>query len=258
MRSISNLTTLCVVATCLLQNVAASPSTLQNPCVMQEIETTPVEDSMVEDISIYVCELQGADSELVEGGVSGSEIAVEIKPEDVTELLAQMEDTNLNGVTIYAEGLAIDADKTLFFPKGAVLQFGMASDGRRLGDRDGTHSVVVVRVLASNTEVQHSAAVLSDKVFGTSGDAINLCERYRSCSYGKLQLEPTNHTSATDGVVEITVDTEITPGQTTSEEVVNAVKMQLGALIVGDIKESFRHVILCVPTGTVLGGNPRW
>jgi hypothetical protein len=269
MPSISSLTTLCVVAACLLQDVSAS--FLQNPCVMQEIETTPVEDSMVEDIPIFVCELQGADSELVEGGVAGSELAVGIKAEDVEMILAQMEITRLDGVTVFTEGLAIDADKTLFFPEGAVLQFDTPviissstetnGDGRRLhGDRDGTHSVVVVRVLASNTKVQHSAAVLSDKVFGTSGDAINLCERFRSCSYGKLQMEPTNHTLATNGVVEITVATEITR-QTTSEEVVNAVKMQLGALVGGSdvsIKESFRHVIMCVPTGTVLGGNPRW
>jgi hypothetical protein len=253
MISISNLTTLCVVAACLLQNVAAS--TLQNPCILQQIEVTPLlQDSTLQDASIFVCELQGQDSKLVEGGVSGSELTIEIKPEDAELLLAQMENTKLDGVTIYAPGLAIDADNKLSFPEGVEIEFGMESssaknkgDGRRLGVRDGIHSVLVVRVVASNTDtsLQHSAEVLSDKAFGTGSDTINMRERYRSCSYGQLLVEPTNNTLATNGVREITVDTEIVYAETKSEVVVNAAKMKLGALVGGadvSIKETFRHV----------------
>jgi hypothetical protein len=268
MVSTSNLTTLCVVAACLLQNVAAS--TLQNPCILQQIEATLLQDSTLQDVSIFVCELQGQDSKLVEGGVSGSELTIEIKPEDVEVLLAQMENTKLDGVTIYAPGLAIDADNKLSFPEGVEIEFGMESssaetngDGRRLGVRDGIHSVLVVRVVASNTDtsLQYPAEVLSDKAFGTDGDTINLRERYRSCSYGQLLVEPTNNTLATNGVREITVNTEIIYAETKSEDVVNAAKMQLGDLVGGEdvtIKETFRHVIMCLPTGTTLKGSKDW
>jgi hypothetical protein len=274
MKSIWNLTTLCVVAASLLPDVLGS-STLQNPCIMQEIEMTLDEDS-VEETSMYVCELQGEDSELVEGGVCGSDLTVEIKPEDVVVLLAQMENTtNLDhGVTIYAQGLTIDSDNKLSFPQGVVIEFGMddngdSSDGnaRRLGDRDGSHSVLVIRVLASNTVVQHSADVLSNKVFGTNGDPSNLSERFRSCSYDQLLMEPTDNSLATNGVAEITLATDITYGVTKSEDVVNAVKTQLGKdlgalvggpdLTVRSIKSIFRHVIMCLPTGTVLS-SPNW
>jgi hypothetical protein len=248
----------------------ASSSNLQNPCILQEIEGTPsMKDSDLEEISIFVCELQWEDCELVEGGVSGSELTVEIKPEDVEILLAQMENTKLDGVTIFAQGLAIGAENKLSFPDGGEIEFGMESssgktngDGRRLDDHtSGNHSVLVVRVAASNTGVKYSTDVLSDKVFGTQDDPINLSERFRSCSYGKLQMEPTTHAMATDGVVDITVDLQITPGVTTSESVVNKVKMQLGALVGGSdvsIKDTFRHVIMCLPTGTVLNGNLHW
>jgi hypothetical protein len=268
MKAVWILTTPCVMAAFLLQ--IASSSNLQNPCILQEIEGTPsMKDSDLEEISIFVCELQWEDCELVEGGVSGSELTVEIKPEDVEILLAQMENTKLDGVTIFAQGLAVDADNKLSFPQAAVVEFGTEafsaaethSGGRRLDDYSGNHSVLVVRVAASNTGVKYSADVLSDKVFGTQDDPINLSERFRSCSYGKLQMEPTNNPLATDGLVDITVDVHITPGVTTSESVVNKVKMQLGALVGGSdvsIKDTFRHVIMCLPTGTVLNENLHW
>jgi hypothetical protein len=229
-----------------------------------------MDDSDFEEISIFVCELQWEDSEQVEGGVSGSELTVEIKPEDVEKLLAQMKKMNLDGITVFAQGLAVDADNRLSFPDGAVVEFGTDassaaetnSGGRRLDDHaSGNHSVLVVRVAASNTGVKYSSHVLSDKVFGTHDDPINLSERFRSCSYGRLQMEPINNPMATDGVVDITVDMYITPGLTTSESVVNKVKMQLGALVGGSdisIKDTFRHVIMCLPTGTVLNGNLYW
>ena len=214
MRFISNLTTICVVAACLLQNVHAS--LLQNPCIMQKIELAPIESSTLQEPSIFVCELQGEDSELVEGGVSGSQLAVEIKAEDVEKLLGQMANTKLDGITIYAQGIAIDTDNKVSFPDDVEIEFGKAEsfydetndDRRRLGVTEGIHSVLVVRVVASNA-APDSVDFLSDKVFGTNGDPINLRERFRSCSFGQLLMEPTNNTLATNGVVEITMNTEI-------------------------------------------------
>jgi hypothetical protein len=265
MRFISNSTTgLCVVAACLLQNASAT-STLQNPCTVQKIEVTPILGSNFDDSSFFVCELQGADSELVAGGVSGSQLTVEINQVDADMILSQMDHDDLDGMTIYTPGLTIDANHILSFPDGVVeIEFGVEAEspgGRRLGDREGSHSVLMVRVIASNKALEHSADVLSDKAFGTNGDPINLSERFQSCSYGQLLMEPTDNAMATNGVVEIEIDLEITYAETTSEDVTNAVKTKLGAMVGGNdinIKDTFRHVIMCIPSGTALKGNPGW
>jgi hypothetical protein len=262
MRSISHLTTLGVAAAaCLFQNV--SGSTLESPCTILEIEVAPHKNWVVQD-NIFVCELQGDDAMLL-GELPGSEPTVEINAADVMVLQAQAGSTTLHGKKIYTTpGLSIDADEILSFPVGATIVF--AEDRRRLGDRDGIHSVVVVRVVADNAAPQHSRDVLSDKVFGTFSDPVNLRERYSSCSYGNMLMEPTNNTLAINGVVEVTVDTVITSGETTSRVVVNAATARLRELVGGEpgatpdsnIQATFRHVIMCLPTGTVLGGDDEW
>jgi hypothetical protein len=277
MRSISNLTTLCAVAACLVQNVSAYGSAfLQYPCLLQNIEVTPISEvtpvaeeaeditEEAEDTSFYTCELHASDSQLLQGGVSGSLLSIEIKAVDVKillDLFSLEEKKDLHGLTIFARGLSIDKeDHTLSFPADTEITFGEEEEEstRRLGVTDGVQSVLVVRVLGSTESSMPSVDVLSDKVFGTNGDPINLQERFRSCSYGKLLIEPTDESMADNGVVEITVDMEIKEDETSAEVVVNAVKMQLGDMVGGadvTIKATFRHVIMCIPKGTHLRGS---
>ena len=50
----------------------------------------------------------------------------------------------------------------------------------------GTRTVLVVRIVASNGSTGYSEAQLSDSVFGTSGDSVNLKSQYDACSQGQL------------------------------------------------------------------------
>jgi hypothetical protein len=60
--------------------------------------------------------------------------------------------------------------------------------GRNLADdnhrelRTGTRSVLAIRVIANDGEYGFNEAFLSDSVFGTSGDPVNLVSQYKACS----------------------------------------------------------------------------
>lgn len=46
----------------------------------------------------------------------------------------------------------------------------------------GTRSVLAVKVIAADGEYSFNAATLSDEVFGSSGDPVNLVSQYKACS----------------------------------------------------------------------------
>ena len=55
----------------------------------------------------------------------------------------------------------------------------------------GTESILVVRVIASNANTTLSEQELSDNIFGTGNDAVNLKSQYAACSHDQLLIEPT-------------------------------------------------------------------
>ena len=55
----------------------------------------------------------------------------------------------------------------------------------------GTRSVLAVRVIAADGEYGFSEAELSDKVFGTDGDQVNLKSQTAACSFDQLNFIPT-------------------------------------------------------------------
>jgi len=71
------------------------------------------------------------------------------------------------------------------------------SNRRRL--TTGTKTVLVVRVVATDSSTTASAAQLSDSVFGTNGDLVNLKTQYAACSHNQLQFQPATGTGITNG-----------------------------------------------------------
>lgn len=115
--------------------------------------------------------------------------------------------------------------------------------------------VLAVRVDAVDSSTNATATTISDKVFGTSGDVINLSERYQTCSYGEIRVEPfvgvtTTNKVIENGVYEVTISTSVLG-------VKNAiVKDQVLAVLgqeLGDLPSQFDHVMLCLPPGTADG-----
>ena len=74
------------------------------------------------------------------------------------------------------------------------------SNSRRL--TTGTKTVLVVRVVANDSSTTASAAQLSDSVFGTNGDLVNLKTQYAACSHNQLQFQPATGTGITNGKTE--------------------------------------------------------
>lgn len=71
------------------------------------------------------------------------------------------------------------------------------SNRRRL--TTGIKTVLVVRVVANDSSTTSSAYQLSDSVFGTNGDLVNLKTQYAACSHNQLQFQPATGTGITNG-----------------------------------------------------------
>jgi hypothetical protein len=117
----------------------------------------------------------------------------------------------------------------------------------------GTKRVLVIRAVASDRSTTASESTLSDDIFGTLGDVVNLKSQYSRCSDGKLQFTPvtTNSLVGTDGVYTVNLPTTIVSGATDSvikDAMVNQATADLGTLT--NIAD---YVMLCLPPGTAGG-----
>jgi hypothetical protein len=149
----------------------------------------------------------------------------------------------------------------IVLPPSAALGYDNSNDSLRFhGNRklaiQGTRSVLVVNVAASNAKTSFSEAALSDSVFGTFGDPVNLRSQYAACSHGKLVINPAtsrNGRSANirNGVVTIPVSTSTSQGDVAMR---NAVTEQLNyQFSVSSPNQLATHVMYCLPSGTMTG-----
>ena len=108
----------------------------------------------------------------------------------------------------------------------------------------GTKRVLVVRVIAPDATTPITMSGLSDDVFGTSGDQVNLKSQYAACSYNQLNFVPAVATGVTDGVIEVTISQTVTG--VNDATVRDAVYVALGSG-----KPSYTdYVMQCLPPGT--------
>lgn len=121
----------------------------------------------------------------------------------------------------------------------------------------GTRTVLAVRVIAADDEYRFSEAHLSDKVFGTSGDPINLKSQYEACSYGQLRLDAVSDrqmildpndgqtTNIVDGVMTVKVDVKVSQGDISLR---NAITAKINQVYnVTSPKKIAQHVMYCLP-----------
>ncbi|KAL7464255.1 hypothetical protein ACHAXS_004611 [Conticribra weissflogii] len=60
---------------------------------------------------------------------------------------------------------------------------------RRLAVREGTKTVLAVRVNALNDSTTPSKTFVSNSVFGNGVDSVNLASQYSACSHNKLNFD---------------------------------------------------------------------
>ena len=117
-------------------------------------------------------------------------------------------------------GGVLDRDNAkVLMPPGAYISALKNKNKNRRSDssrrRTGTRSTLVVRVTAPDGQTTASAASLSDSVFGTNGDPVNLKTQYEDCSAGQLVFEPYNGVTSTGqqisgGVAEVDITQTVT------------------------------------------------
>ena len=114
------------------------------------------------------------------------------------------------------------------------------------GSHTGNKPMLVVKVTAANGARPETPAVISDDVFGTSGDAVTLKSQLNACSMGRLTVIPGDNNSgqinqsvySAPGVISVTIDEYISSGNRLAVE--NAVKIavqkKLGVTLPGPYK----------------------
>ena len=208
---------------------------LTEPCVIMK-QVTGFEDGS-EQVN-FMCELQ---QQVPHGRLL--DVLPIVRLDSIHKLLKSNEHQIITGyTTLWIENTEIGLQtRSLIIPLGSTLVYGKSNvdevnplpSRRRRGrrkqrrlnpismnededDEPDIRSVLVIRVTFTNSEgivVAPIATkeVLSNKVFGTDGsDQANLKERFNSCSYGQLQMEPfegMTHggTNVTGGVIDIVV-----------------------------------------------------
>ena len=109
--------------------------------------------------------------------------------------------------TLLVEDAVIDG-YTLKISPDSKLTFGEDSR-RRLATADGVQRVLAVRVTTPTlTAHSNTFADTSDSIFGNARDPVNLKSQYEGCSHGKVTIEPVEGPGITNGVIEITVESD--------------------------------------------------
>ena len=131
---------------------------------------------------------------------------------------------------------------------------------------EGNKKVLALWVQAADTETampmdDGTSNSLANKIFGVSGDAVNLSSQYSACSAGKLQFEPANGKSTngprvSNGVYAITIKSSIEGAN--RHDIVAEVEEEATALL-GYLPSQYDHVMFCLPSGTKTNaGSDDW
>eukprot|EP00557_Chaetoceros_sp_GSL56_P003157 CAMPEP_0176495950 /NCGR_PEP_ID=MMETSP0200_2-20121128/10937_1 /TAXON_ID=947934 /ORGANISM="Chaetoceros sp., Strain GSL56" /LENGTH=522 /DNA_ID=CAMNT_0017893877 /DNA_START=1696 /DNA_END=3260 /DNA_ORIENTATION=- len=113
-----------------------------------------------------------------------------------------------NGVFV-PPGLEIALGKRPFSPPGLQHAFGRS---RNLAIVDGDKPILVVKVVDAVGKARaESLSTISDDVFGTFGDPVNLKSQMFACSFGQLNILPatenqvSNKGNIVNGVMQVTI-----------------------------------------------------
>lgn len=186
-----------------------------------------------------------------------------VKNETALGKLTNLQQKISQSVILRTTNMTQTPDATLRFNETSTYTLeANTQSNANTGTTDGTQnstasagpadkSVLVVRVIAPDAETALGMAALSDSVFGTNGDPVNLASQYSACSYGQVNFVPaqaSNNEPIVDGVIEVTID-QVVSG-TSDSTVRNAVTSALNAKLGYQAASRFDHVMYALPPGT--------
>jgi hypothetical protein len=214
----------------------------------------------------WLCELQGDDTE------SARTAFVEldgIKDSELVEVASGVTTLRVEGGEIVNGSLKVPIGAKIEYGKRAASGLGEKngkSKGKKGDDKkdsraltnifvDNIRKVLAVRVTANDSSPGSTLDEIGDKIFGTNGDAVNLVERYDSCSFGQLVMQPYEGVteegeSISNGVIEVAIDMNV-KGINSIEVYYEAARAATDRL--GYLSSQFDHVMFCLPPGTKSG-----
>lgn len=152
-----------------------------------------------------------------------------------------------------------EAKNELMVPKGAqirvdhVPEIEVAPRNTRRLAIAGNREVLVIR----ETRTSPAGSVLSDQIFGTFGDRVNLASQYAACSYNQLTFSPwagNGRPSAivTDGVLTVSITDTIqgSSDATVRDAMLSKATRDLGGTPLNQLVD---FVMLCIPADTLDG-----
>ena len=182
-------------------------------CVIQavsEIRIDPTDG--VEDMR-FECEMNAEDM----GGVGGLVRSISGTAAQMSELVDLLNKGIItSGETLlgHSAGLPFDGE-SIFVPPGLQIADAVRQGpkGRRLAVVTGNKPILVVKVTDMNGLARtESVSVISDDVFGTISDPVNLKSQMAACSFGQLNViagnPPTNSAGSNEeapGVIQVTI-----------------------------------------------------
>ena len=226
---------------------------LHEPCVVLE-EDTQFQQYEKNNVfrrhreKSYDCELQGSD-------VNENEWSI-ISINGIIDKELEKHHVVSGSTTLRVKGAGIERTTgELLIPRQSRHEYGTApSSVRRRGSlrrhlNDGSRLVLVVHVNGLDANTTSEMPEMSDKVFGTFGDKVNLKERFEACSYGQIRMEPfsSSETDGHAGVLEVNIPEYIIGND--RKAVANAAVKATSNLI-GDLPSQLDHVMFCLPGGT--------
>lgn len=160
------------------------------------------------------------------------------------EIVAQYRSDIVGGnLFLKIPGGYISGDEVVI-PENSLITTSSApeSSQRRQLTVVGTRSILVLRISATDTTPDYSAAEIYDFIFNETKPTLK--SQYSKCSAGKLTFLPTQY-----GVMEVKVDLAATGASATTlrDAAITAVTNQLGITSITSLAD---HVMFCIPPGT--------
>jgi len=143
-------------------------------------------------------------------------------------------------------------------PSTITIVPGLRRD-RQLQYGTRINPVLVVRVSTNRGNYcDPSRNALAGSIFGIGSEAIthSMKKQYEDCSNGQQSFRPVYGNGVVNGVVDVTIDKDIV-GQNIFS-LTNAMNKAAMDAVGTSLNESPRHVMYCVPSGTIFEGSPNW
>eukprot|EP00571_Detonula_confervacea_P011798 CAMPEP_0172298830 /NCGR_PEP_ID=MMETSP1058-20130122/1300_1 /TAXON_ID=83371 /ORGANISM="Detonula confervacea, Strain CCMP 353" /LENGTH=598 /DNA_ID=CAMNT_0013008123 /DNA_START=69 /DNA_END=1862 /DNA_ORIENTATION=+ len=204
-------------------------------CAVVVAQLLAIEPGTIDD-TIIECEMDSADMD----GYTGIVRQINGTPEQVASLKAMWKNGQLiPGETMLKHGAGASYDEeAIHLPPGLVVANSVRQDRtrRRLqnGGLTGLKPMLAVRVIDSVGKVHpNSPAAMSDNIFGTGTDVVNLKNQLEACSFGKLEIGvgvgASQEVDGAPGMIEVTLDIELVGNSRSA--ILNAAKVKVQDLL---------------------------